>query len=568
MRKRFFFSSFLSTLSYCLLPLLAMSAVYLAITIPEQRKEVHENSLNNLMLMQENISLLLNDTSKVMNLVESSTISAAVCNLFHSRVMNYNDYLAYKNLVAQLSAIVNSRTYIDSIYLFVPNDRGAYLTSQGQIYTLANAPDQSWIDACTDNFCLVRRKVQLSSSSQAMDYLTIMERNERGYIVAVNINISYFQRMFSSLALKDEQVLMIADGDNLLITSRDDAQTLFASLSKRLDQETAWVQDELLVIDSHSDALDLEFFSVIPKNIAYSAGNRYVSIFIAIVLACMAVCFTGALISASRSCKRLYSIIDLMDAASHNQPLPVVENPRDDIYSYIMTNIIKTFVQNDFLQVSLDERKFQAISLELSALQYQINPHFLSNTLQMIDFEVMRAIGRPHQVNQMIEKLSAFLQYSLKSPNADVTVQQESDATKMYASLMQARFADGIEIEWNISPDTLSIHIPKLILQPMIENSIQHGRKSHAGTLHILISIALEANMLRISVRDDGAGIEAGQLETVRENLLQFKSFSERHIGLPNLFRRLQLRFGDQCRVMIDSEPEKGFEVTLFMPVP
>ena len=186
----------------------------------------------------------------------------------------------------------------------------------------------------------------------------------------------------------------------------------------------------------------------------------------------------------------------------------------------------------------------------------------------MIDFEVMRAIGRPHQVNQMIEKLSAFLQYSLKSPNADVTVQQESDATKMYASLMQARFADGIEIEWNISPDTLSIHIPKLILQPMIENSIQHGRKSHAGTLHILISIALEANMLRISVRDDGAGIEAEQLETVRENLLQFKSFSERHIGLPNLFRRLQLRFGDQCRVMIDSEPEKGFEVTLFMPVP
>ena len=74
--------------------------------------------------------------------------------------------------------------------------------------------------------------------------------------------------------------------------------------------------------------------------------------------------------------------------------------------------------------------------------------------------------------------------------------------------------------------------------------------------------------MLRISVRDDGAGIEAGQLETVRQNLLQFKGFNERHIGLPNLFRRLQLRFGDQCRVVIDSAPGKGFEVTLFMPVP
>ena len=177
MRKRFFFASFLRTLSYCLMPLLVMSAVYLAITIPEQRKEVHENSLNNLMLMQENISLLLNDTGKVMNLVESSTISAAIRNLFHSSAMNYNDYLAYKNLVAQLSAVVNSRTYIDSIYLYVPNDKRAYLTSQGQMYTLANAPDQSWIDACTDDFCLVRRKVQLSPSSQALDCLTIMARN-------------------------------------------------------------------------------------------------------------------------------------------------------------------------------------------------------------------------------------------------------------------------------------------------------------------------------------------------------------------------------------------------------
>lgn len=570
MRRRFFLSSFARTLANCLLPLVLLCTVYLAISIPEQRRDVHEQALNNLTLMKENIALLLNDTSKVMNLMENSGNTFTIRRLFQQRKMNYGDYLSYKNLATQLAAIVNSRTYVDSIYITFENSGGTYLTSHGRLYTHDNTPDPDWMETCVgqDTFRLVRRSVRLTSLPQATDYLTIVEKNERGYIVAVNINVSYFRRIFSSLALKDEQVLMIVDESNLLLASQDAALPLFNSLGNPAARETIYMSNGQLVVHSHFEALGLEFISTIPQEIAYSTSNRFVAMFLGMAVVCMALSFVSAIISASRTSKRLYSILDLMDAASHHRPLPTVSNPRNDVYGYIMTNIIKTFVQNDYLRVSLDERKFQAISLELSALQYQINPHFLSNTLQIIDFEVLRAVGKPHRANRMIEQLSAFLQYSLKSPNEDVNINQEVEATKLYASLMQARFSNLIELEWFVSPDTLALSIPKLILQPMIENSIQHGREGCVSTLHICISITLQENMLHVSVRDDGPGVAADKLAEVRASLMSFTGFNERHIGLPNLFRRLQLRYGDGCRAEIHSAPGEGFEVCLFIPVP
>ena len=98
----------------------------------------------------------------------------------------------------------------------------------------------------------------------------------------------------------------------------------------------------------------------------------------------------------------------------------------------------------------------------------------------------------------------------------------------------------------------------------MIENSVTHGNNSQTNPLDIFIDISVRDELLTIQVRDNGNGVSPGRLEELRNSLSSFEGFHEKHIGLQNLFRRLQLRFtADQCRITLDSQLEKGFSVTI-----
>lgn len=572
MRKQFFFSSLMRMLAFSLIPILVFSSVYLFFTIPEQQQDVRTQMANNLLLTQENLTLLLNDGNKVMNLMESGTNLSSLRGLLQTDSFNYSGFSIYKNIVAQLSALVNTRDYVDSIYVYTPNDHDHYLTDQGRVLTLGVMPDPDWLTICqshTDSCRLVRRQVlQYDFQKVGADYLSIVEENSRGAVVVVNIKVSYFRRIFGTLNLKQNQSIMIVDGSKLLFSNTDEetSRALLALLKPEAHREAAYDAYGYLVVSNRSDSLGLDVISILPRSVAYASINRYLTVMLIAAAVCLIFSVVYALVYARRTCQRLYDMVDLIDAASHKKPLPVIRNPRNDIYGYILTNIVSTFLQNDYLQILLDERRFQAISLELSALQYQINPHFLSNTLQIIDFEVLRQVGRPVHANQMIEQLSDFLQYSLKSPQQEVTLRQEIEASREYVALMQARFGDKVQVDWDVEEACEEQPVPLLILQPLIENSIQHGLPSAHGALNIRIAIEKQKDRCRIRVTDNGTGVTPVRLEEIRTSLTNFSDFSEKHIGLQNLFRRLQLRFQIDQLMELSIPQGGGFCVTLTLP--
>ena len=569
MKPKIFLNNLVRLLLFSLVPIMLLSGIYLLVSIPEQRTETNAQTHNHLTLLQENLTVLLNDTSKVMTMMENTANFTTLRKVLRTREMGYGDYLSYKNLLVQISAVINYRSYIDSIYVYVPNEQGAYLSNQGRLFLDYDTADANWLEQCRSDapFHIVHRSVERTGGAVS-EYISLIERNENNCIVVVNIKQSYFKRIFASLKLKEQQVLMIAKGDTLLSASAPEADTLFESLELNdMENEDAFVQQGYLIVRSQSAALGVDVISAMPTETVYAANNRFVFLLLVVTLLCMVFSVATALLNASRTSKRLYQIVDLMDAATNNRPMPVVNPSKHDIYGFILTNMIQTFVQNDFLKVLLDERKFQAISLELSALQYQINPHFLSNTLQIIDFEVVRACGGHGKASRMIEQLSDFLQYSLKAPDLDVTVEKEKEATELYVSLMQARFADKFTVSWRVDDQALGIAVPKLMLQPIIENNVQHGLNDER-MLHVDISIrAVNKHFLEINVKDDGVGTTAEQLVQIRNGLDSFKDFSEHHIGLANLYRRLKLRFGNEAELRIESGSGKGFSVTLRIPM-
>jgi hypothetical protein len=133
------------------------------------------------------------------------------------------EYVFYKRFASQMNSIANSRDYIDSIYVYIPNNRGAFLTSQANIFTLYGAMDRNWLSVCAgeDNYRLIKRQANLFAFiSASRDYLTIIEENSKGLVVAVNVMASYFKRIFENLNLKQGQKIMILNRGSVLFFKR------------------------------------------------------------------------------------------------------------------------------------------------------------------------------------------------------------------------------------------------------------------------------------------------------------------------------------------------------------
>ncbi len=209
--------------------------------------------------------------------------------------------------------------------------------------------------------------------------------------------------------------------------------------------------------------------------------------------------------------------------------------------------------------------KLQQKTLELQALQWQMNPHFLFNTLTSISLRSMGYTGGPNDVTKMIDLLSRILDYSLESPQKEVLLKDEIQFTRYYLEIQSYRYPHRFHTKWDIEEKALTCKVMKLILQPIVENSISHGINSDSKKLSITIKCRLEQNFLILTVEDTGCGISRERLEEVLK-LSEDPAILSDHIGLVNTFRRLKLFFGDSAEMRIESPFKNGTIVTLRIP--
>jgi len=204
------------------------------------------------------------------------------------------------------------------------------------------------------------------------------------------------------------------------------------------------------------------------------------------------------------------------------------------------------------------ERKRNA---QFHALQAQINPHFLLNTMNSIKW--MAILSGSEHVSEMITKLGKLLGYTMNQREDVVTLGQELDYLSVYMSLQQIRYHDDIVIETDVLEDLLPLAIMKFTLQPIVENSILHGGKF---PLRIRIHAEERAKELVITVKDNGLGMSEEKLREVEERMNQpHAKFSG--IGIRNVHERIQLQWGEPYGVRLDSKPDEGVCVTITLPL-
>ena len=227
---------------------------------------------------------------------------------------------------------------------------------------------------------------------------------------------------------------------------------------------------------------------------------------------------------------------------------------------------------NFFLQVEeqadrLERLEAQATSAQLAMLRYQLNPHFLFNTLNSISTLVL--LKQTETANAMLTRLSSFLRHTLVTqPGGKVTVAQEVETLKLYLDIERMRFEERLRTDFRIEEEAAKATLPAMLLQPLVENAIKYAVSPQEEGAEIAVMAQVVGPRLRVTVSDTGPGMNAQNVEdglpAVRPSRARRDSTG---VGLTNIRDRLAQAYGEEHRFEIRSPESGGFSVLIELPL-
>lgn len=197
---------------------------------------------------------------------------------------------------------------------------------------------------------------------------------------------------------------------------------------------------------------------------------------------------------------------------------------------------------------------------ELSALEAQIDPHFLYNTLDTINWKAIE--NEQYDISEMVGALADILRYSVKNAGGVTTVRQELGWLKHYSMLQGVKLGKPLIIEEKIPEELMGYHIHKLLLQPFVENSIKYAFREHEGECRLIVMLRRSDDQIHIIIQDNGIGIDPVILRELNDETVE----REGHMGIVNVRKRLKLYYGDEAMVYFEGTQGRGTKVHLFIP--
>lgn len=508
---------------------------------------------NSTELISDNISSMMDNAA---NIIQYSENSALVLNRVMSNAdIDYADSLSINQISAFLNSFVNTTDTLDSIYIYMDNPSGKMLSSsQGFIFKhrFLDAGALDLIPASpAAKQILTRSKVDLAFERPRMvlSYLYRFSAYDGG--IVVNYNSAKIQNLLDSSKNYETQrfILCRSDGEILAHSSN-------LTPSENYFYFEGFNRYEFLT-SVNIPLYGMVMYSYIPRSTAFSQMFLSLIPILVTIVVLIAMSILASILLARKTYKQVDQIANIFRMAHDGKPLPAIRQEKDDIYSVLINETIKVFLEKDYLTAK------QRIA-ELQALQYQINPHFLYNALQVISYEVQsRNNGRRTIANSMLEDLSDIIRYSLGSDKQHVTIRDEIRNCTKYVEIQSVRYKAKINVVWDIPEELMDTKVQRLIFQPIIENSIIHGLRSRRQGL-IKVHVSRHGDFLYTYIHDNGVGISEENLAGLRAKLeTGSEVFSSEHIGLQNCNLRLSLEYGPDSRVKVYSRENK-FTVVMF----
>lgn len=557
MKRQFFTSKFIMFISLTLIPICIFGSVSVFFINMKVKQEAEAKTTATADLMEQSFSELTN----TLEFYRVTMNSDAQLHLALIQALN-NEHLDME-MIQRLEQSMQNIYYSQSTKPYI---QSLYLTMQDSPYYISGLNRERFSDSIDKNWAAVMDGREEASYIQirhikknkfdthTIPAVTVYQRMKYNELMAININQDYFNKWLDSAADYDGQALMILSRDGQVLFFNENAGSLPENIKSQILSGAPGAHPDSLYL--HGYYINSEVFpgnygfryiSMIPRSEVFGLSNKILLLTVAagflsiLASSVLAYCFTR------RDYQQIFQIIDLFDQAEkgefHEQS--GLKAAPGSPYFHIINNVINLFMSQTYLKVQLDAKKYALSTAQLSALQYQLNPHFLFNTLQSIDLEIMKVCCRPTSANQMILELSSLLRYSLDEPMKPVTVEEEIAVTKNYIGLQSFKYRDCFHVTWEYAGDVLDLPMLRLLLQPIIENSITHSGKTPPEKLWIKIKIRRRNGFLSFFVIDNGYGINKKRLTDLQQALRQEHQVdgSGKHIGLKNISQRICLAY-------------------------
>ena len=390
----------------------------------------------------------------------------------------------------------------------------------------------------------------------------------------IDFRKSIIQDIIDKINPLDDVFSFVINSDNKIIASSRDLKDLYdnSSIDLELIKSAAQFSNQLTTFDDGKfylqsaaiDKTDWYMVNVLPKSSILSTikTQRNYLFIIVILTIIMAIILAAYLVKVIN--KRLFQVIDGMRQVPNGQLSNYIENDSSDEVGELIDNYNYMISKMSILIDEQYKLGKEVKNAELKALQSQINPHFLYNTLDMINWMAHKNMNK--EISIAVKNLAKFYKLSLNKGKDIVTIKDEVEHSKLYVNLQNMRYDNRITLITRLDESLMDCSIPKITFQPIIENSINHGilgRGMENGS--ILISGYISQNNLIIQISDDGIGIEKEVLPLIlKENNLQTKGSG---YGLKNINQRIKLLYGESYGLSFTSNYGFGTTVEITLPV-
>lgn len=472
---------------------------------------------------------------------------------------------------------------IDFIRLYVGNDY-SYSNTTTNIIQISEVEHSGWYHAVRENngrlWCAPSDLEDTEGESPQPCFSSVqMIYNPRSVkeplaILRADIDAKRIEQIICGSSITDNGLLLLFRGEDILLSSHAASSLPCPEALARQVQDLpphTWetIQAEGMEYYARCKKIGPSGWciaSILPYRDVFRLSREMGAEMLMTVISVAVTAYLIAYLISQSTLKRIKQLTGTMHTVESGDVAVRLEPSGNDEIAQLMDGFNQMMDRLDALMEEREEHGRQIKNLELKALQAQINPHFLYNSLDLVN---CTAISRNvPEISRMVNALGQFYRLSLSNGREVISLSEELKHAKLYVEIQNLRFENRIAAEWDTDPSADCCQIIKIVLQPLIENAILHGifeKPSKSGRLKVQVRRLDDG--IRIFVEDDGVGMDAATLLASFSKAAAPKGTTAfGGYGIRNIQERLVLAYGAPYGLSCSSRPGKGTVVTLFIP--
>ncbi len=564
----------ISMLAFTLIPIILVATIATTITYKTMRDQLIYDHRMSSGWLQNRLSLEINNT---MDLFYKFEVDKDVkADILQWCTQNGElDYAARWRIITMMNTVISMDSSINSIELFNLRDDMVLVAERSGAYTdVTGGRLDQWNQRDSD----IQTNLAYLRSGREILVIHQIHRFDDSLpiaLIVVHMRPYQLQDILEEIKTVDEESILVFNSQNELIeaeygTNWSVDETVVESIRQQLaeGEKKEGLYDDQFWFYRSVNGDKMQILLTIPNKTIVDA--LFPTVFTSILVAALA-------IVASMICSVVYSravtrpihkLSKEMKTLTLNEYSGTFAEDRQDEIGILQESFDHMIARNQELIAQQYQTKLEKRNAQLRALQAQINPHFMYNTLQVIGGMALEK--KAPEIYQITLALSDIMRYSLNFSKEMVKLEEEVRYLESYVMIQNERFGGRIRLDMKISPETVDCLIPKLILQPLAENSFEHGFLDKTGDWCLTItSEKTKEGDLLLRVMDNGTGFSEDRLESIRNTLTRETENALRsgsHIGLANVHARIRLRCpGERYGVSIASDSQTGTIVCVKM---